>query len=310
MRSALQHSFHSAALWLQRVVASLALVLFNNCCSLFLLGAANRLCGRPVRSVFLCYSTNQRYVSRFSLPWTVRFANTPRIVGYYRHRGSLGLIAVLHTDERRFSGDRSYLSGVWSAMERLRRVVGADQIKLAGTMPSEMRRLGVGDEGAFSTTLSAVADLIVTADGMVRAAEQRTEQSDPVIILGARGSIGRLVAQRLQQQGRQVHCVDAGDSLPEELQGKPCVLIDVSRRGALESRASALWRGMTVLNEVYPEPAADTLSELAERGVAVYHVVGVEGSAFPAFPAAYAGGIPCCAAGDKGGQQPILRRLV
>ena len=308
---ATQLSLHPAALAVQRMTAFVALLLFNNPCSLTLLGAVNRLCGRPIRSVFLCYSTSASYVGRFSFPWTVRFVHTPRVVGVFHHNGSLGLIVVLFTDEKQFSGNRQYLIQVWKAMERLRRMVGVDQINLAGSMPSEMRRLGIGDESAFSKSHSAVADLIVSAHCMVRAAQQRAERSDidPVIVLGARGSIGRLVVQRLLEQGRQVHSVDASDSLPVQLQDKHCVLIDVSRRGALESRVPLLWRGVVVLNEVYPEPPTELLRELQERGVTVYHIAGVQGTAFPAFPAAYAGGIPCCAAGGRSELPPVLTRL-
>lgn len=66
---------------------------------------------------------------------------------------------------------------------------------------------------------------------------------------------------------------------------------------------------MTVLNDVYPEPDRQTLATLTARGIPGHHVVGVRGSAYPPFPAAYAGGVPCCAAWPSPDAEVVIRHL-
>jgi len=64
-----------------------------------------------------------------------------------------------------------------------------------------------------------------------------------------------------------------------------------------------------VLNEVYPEPDADTLAILDAVGCPVFHVVGMKARSWPAFPRAYRGGIPCCAGRLEAISEPLIARL-
>jgi hypothetical protein len=70
-----------------------------------------------------------------------------------------------------------------------------------------------------------------------------------------------------------------------------------------------MWPGIVYLNEVYPEPSREEIEELRDIGVSTWHVVGVKASAYPPFPKAYRGGIPCCAANPNGPLEAIVRRL-
>lgn len=76
---------------------------------------------------------------------------------------------------------------------------------------------------------------------------------------------------------------------------RPFSGINLSRKGALRDYAPWLWPEAVVLNEVYPEPGREELRLTGEVGSQCWHIVGVQGMAWPPFPRAYRGGIPCCA---------------
>lgn len=78
---------------------------------------------------------------------------------------------------------------------------------------------------------------------------------------------------------------------------------------ALLEYARDRWQGAIVQNEVYPEPSAAEIAELEARGAHCYHIVGVEGRAWPPFPRAYRGGIPCCASLPFSPDDPDSDRL-
>jgi hypothetical protein len=81
--------------------------------------------------------------------------------------------------------------------------------------------------------------------------------------------------------------------------------LNLTKSGALLEYARELWPGVIVLNEVCPEPSSTELAELEARGAVCYHIVGVEGRAWPPFPRAYRGGIPCCASLPFSPDDPI-----
>ena len=99
------------------------------------------------------------------------------------------------------------------------------------------------------------------------------------------------------------------DELPEVLRGQQVILIDVARKGALEKIIPQLWEGVVLLNETYPAPRAKVIRDLGEIGVPVFHLAGVKGFAFPEFPGAYSGGIPCCGMNEGGVIRPLLKYL-
>ncbi len=50
-----------------------------------------------------------------------------------------------------------------------------------------------------------------------------------------------------------------------------------------------------MINEVYPEPSKAEVAAIQTHGARLYYLAGVKAKAWPPFPQAYAGGIPCCA---------------
>ena len=93
------------------------------------------------------------------------------------------------------------------------------------------------------------------------------------------------------------------------LWGRPTILLNVSRKGALARYIPHLWPEAVVLNEVYPEPDRSEVAAIQEKGARCYHISGVEARAWPPFPRAYQGGIPCCASflpGEGEGEYRVL----
>ncbi len=133
----------------------------------------------------------------------------------------------------------------------------------------------------------------------------------PVIVLGGQGFIGKRLVDVLEPD-MPVYSVDLRDSedrSPAHLGGQPALLVNVASRNALSQYLDRLWSGMTVLNEVYPEPSAGLVEKLTAESIELHHVVGVAARAFPSFPVAYRGVIPCCAAWPADGSRVVTRQL-
>ncbi|HLH31672.1 MAG TPA: hypothetical protein VKY31_10755, partial [Terriglobia bacterium] len=148
----------------------------------------------------------------------------------------------------------------------------------------------------------STAEADVAAECVLRAIEEVRKleglQCVPVLVLGCRGFVGSRVTARLH--GHRVYAIDRTDDaiaeFPMEVAGERAIVVNLTWADVLETYLDQLHDGMVILNEVYPPPLPLTVRAIKERNVRVYHLAGVEGSAFPAFPDAYAGGVPCCAA--------------
>lgn len=91
-------------------------------------------------------------------------------------------------------------------------------------------------------------------------------------------------------------------------------VLNLTKKGALSEYIPYFWPGVVVLNEVYPEPVKAEVAAIRAKGACCYHIAGVKGRAWPAFPRGYQGGIPCCASflpekeGD-GSFEVIVRKM-
>ena len=212
-------------------------------------------------------------------------------------RATLIVAVSSHDDHFHDEAHHDRLVELADRMEVLRDMVGARQKTFAGVLPGVLSSRGILTylpEGDITAAMVAQAVRQVSH-------EATDEEPLPVIVLGAHGYIGRRLVDLLRQE-MPVHPVDTAlpDSpWPDHLHGRPALLVNVANRHALHQHLDRLWPGLTVLNEVYPEPDQAVLTALGQRGISVHHVAGVAGKAFPPFPdayAAYAGAIPCCAA--------------
>jgi hypothetical protein len=76
------------------------------------------------------------------------------------------------------------------------------------------------------------------------------------------------------------------------------LVVNIMTPGAIREYIDEKFIGpsTTVLNEVYPAPHQELVEEMNSLGADVFHIVGVVADAYPSFPKAYRGAVPCCAA--------------
>jgi hypothetical protein len=261
---------------------------------------SRRVFRRPIASVFLLYPARKEYADALAYQWHQRrFGWHPGLVGLYRQGGRYGMIFGIPNfeDEIRLERTPQHLAHLMSQMETVRACVGAERKVFAGILPSTFQRNGI-DNADLSDQRELTARAVLTALDRVSATHGLSDDV-PVLVLGGRGYIASEVIRRCTRPS--VTSVDVGDiaafeALAARLHGRPLVVINLTKSGALADYTDQLWPGVIVLNEVYPEPTGREIAALEQRGVACYHIVGVAGQAWPPFPKAYRGGIPCCAA--------------
>lgn len=272
-----------------------------------LIGALNARTG-VIESVFLVYPANEEYGLSYAYRRRLeRNRWIPWPTGILWQNGRLTLMVAVSSHDEHYWDLSHHESVVQLAelMEELRRKIGARQKTFAGILPGVLASRGILDEppeGAITATVVAQA---------VRTLASEHPEPPAVIVLGGRGYIGRRLVAILEQE-MDVHPVDVQDpeaTWPGHLEGAPALLVNVANRHALPAHVDKLWPGMTILNEVYPEPDEATLDVLTDLRIAVHHVVGVKAWAFPPFPAAYSGAIPCCAAWPSDQAEVVTRHL-
>lgn len=284
-------------------------VSLTNKLSLISIGLLNRLLGRPIRAIFLIYPGQEKYARQYVFSWSANYMRyNPLIVGAYFQKMRIGLIVAAYVQENYFRGNKDYLIDMHARLDLIRRLVGAEVTHMAGTLPSEMNRLGLIDPTYFTERCELVSEIVIDAERKVREKESIFGNC-PVLLLGGKGSIGTALKAKFLEEGREVHVVDREEEFPPNVIGQKSILIDVSRKGVLESRLKDLWSGLTVLNESYPEPESEVVRSMSEKGINVYHVAGVKAKAYPAFQYGYAGGIPCCAANRQENMTALIKKL-
>ena len=263
-----------------------------------------------VESVFLVYPANDHYALAYSYrPRMERIRWRPWPAGLLFQDGRLTIMLGVSSHDQHFrdpdhAGD---LHEMVQRVEHVRRLVGARQKTFAGILPGVLAHEGiVADPPEGDITATVVVQAIKTlTSGFAEA--------PAIIVLGGCGFVGsRIVDQLRDTHEPDLHVVDAADPAtqwPAHLHGQPALVVNVATRHALPDLLDRLWPGMVILNEVYPEPTPDLIAALTDMNVAVHHVVGVEAKAYPPFPAAYAGAIPCCAAWPSPTATVVTRHL-
>lgn len=297
----------------RNTLRKLVLLIFSftvgNKVSLSFIGIINRLFGRPIRSIFFIYPAREKYAHTYAFKWVFEYSRrNPLVVGMYFQNFRIGLILGSFVDETYFRNNKEYLLKMHSNLDQVRRLVGAEVTHFSGILPTEMNRLGLIDSGYFNERCEIVAEIVMDAERKVRA-EENIYDNSPVLLLGGKGSIGSALQFKFLEDGREVHIIDREEEFPITLRDQRAVLIDVSRKGVLESRLNQLWPNLTILNESFPEPEADVVKTLNDKGINVYHVVGVKAKAYPSFQYGYAGGIPCCAANRQENMSALIKKL-
>jgi len=303
-RIAFRQNLHSHS---RRLLIILANWLFNHQFVFKVIGMVNKRF-EFIESVFLAYPANDEYalsyVYRSRLP-KVRWSPCP--VGFLKQNGKLSIMFVISAGNKDFRDQTNVenLRQVVEKMERFRLLLNAKRKTFAGILPGVLFFKRIIKETHEADTTVKIVGLAIQE---VKAREKLSSDC-PTIILGGRGFIGRKVFSNLPQEN--LYCVDTanGCEWPAHLRGQKTLLVNIADSGALDEYISKLWQGIVVLNEVYPEPKAATVERLKQLGCACYHIQGVQGRAFPSFPHAYHGAIPCCSAWMAEEMRVVLLRM-
>ncbi len=269
----------------------------------WLVGRLNRRL-RFLNRVFVAYPVTQEYADAYAYRWVQQRCRwSPWLAGLYWQSGRAGLITVISATEEDFyhpadpAHNRPYLEALLRRTERLRQLLSAEEVSFSGILPALLQARGLRPEGP---ELEVTVETVLQAEAKFRA-ELGLAEGTPLILLGGKGYIGRRLTERLAQ--RETYVVDIlpgrrvnNETWPHHLHGTAAILINLTRKAVLSDYMHLFWKELVVLNEVYPEPSAEELTFLSRLGVRVSHVVGVKARAWPRFPRAYDGGIPCCAA--------------
>jgi hypothetical protein len=260
-----------------------------------IIGIINRcFADRPINHVFLLYPANQKYTEAYSYKWYARLYKwTPGLAGFYMQSGKIGLTFAFSAVEADFidKNNSQKLIRVYDRMERLRKLIGARQKSFAGILPGILWSRKIASEFVERRSTAKAIEIAIEK---VRAAEN-LPVNVTVVILGGSGFIGSFLSDKNKEfipvdLGNKEHLINN-----PKLKNRPVIILNLTKKSALNYYAPFLWPGAVIINEVYPEPSPDEVRMLAERRVAIYHIVGIEGKALPAFPRGYEGGIPCCA---------------
>lgn len=284
----------------RRTVAAISSYLFGTGASLAIIGLVARyILRKPIVSVFLLYPARKEYADALAYKWHQRrFSWCPGLVGIYRQGGRYGLIFGIPNleDEIRIEQGAQHLLDLMNRMEAIRSRVGASRKVFAGILPSTFLRNGIENEHLVEQRNLTARAVLSALDKLM--ALHHLSADVQVLVLGGRGYIASEVLRLCG--GRRVSSIDVGEweafsKFADNHIGCPVVVINLTKSGALSEYASKFWPGVFVLNEVYPEPSVAEITALEDRGAKCYHITGVTGEAWPTFPKAYRGAIPCCA---------------
>ncbi|MDD5145178.1 MAG: hypothetical protein PHW72_03600 [Candidatus Pacebacteria bacterium] len=262
-----------------------------------------------VSSVFLTYPATPAYSTYYVYSRRAKKNKwNPWLIGFFIQGGKIGVIFGINASDEDFyakdNGKR--MKEIYLRMEKIQILLSAPYKTFAGTLPGLFfaRRLVREMPAEAKVTVTAVIEAIA------KIREKEDLLGEPIIILGSKGFIGRQVRESLQDE--DVYPVDlGGNTWPMHLLGKKVLLVNITLSDVLEEyiNAGKIWRGMAILNEVYPEPRQETLALLNKIGCSIYHISGMRGKSFPLFPAAYRGGIPCCAVVPSAATEVIIKRI-
>lgn len=303
-----------AKIHFRRIGVILLNAIFGHIWVYALIGFMNKhIFNKPIKSIFMLYPANEKYTKAYVYSWYARSMKwKSRLVGVLEQNGKWGLIFGISATDEDFVRPENLakLVAVEARLERVRKVIGADQKTFASVLPGILFSKGI---------ITNPVERDVTVKAILQALDkiksvEKLPQDVPVIVLGGEGFIG----SALRKAGNgNFSSLDVGEeehflAFSEKLKGKPLILLNVTKKGALSFYTPYLWSEVVVVNEVYPEPSEKELTDIKAMGAICYHIVGVRGKAWPGFPRGYAGGIPCCASfwpEDGRGYEVLIKKM-
>ena len=259
------------------------------------------------QAVFVVYPATSQYANYFSFQWRQKInVWTPWIVGIIKHpSGARTLTFAISADEGNIKSDTkaSDLRHLHQVTKEVADKVGAKSIHFAGIIPGCLKYRKVSRQ---NTEQEATSIAVVKAIRSLRTQVGHTPDA-PVILLGYRGFIGREVMRRLTQINLSVRGVENGDGLVAP--NIPHLVVNITMPEAINIHLENFNEYSVLLNEVYPAPDMEILGRLHSKNVQVFHLAGVQAKAWPTFPSAYRGAVPCCGAIPTEHYEVILKKL-
>lgn len=282
-------------------IRRILVIALNTICGNFLfysvLGLVNRLIpNRPIRSVFLFYSVNEAYLRTMIYSWYAPVVKwRPGLGQIIKQNGYWCLSFGVTANEKDYYEPKNQerIAKLRDDVDKIRRIIGAEQMTFSGVLPSIFVSRGI-IKGSESVENKNTVKAIIKSIDKTQNIEQLPHDC-PLIVLGARGFIGRKIVDYYLSLGRDVYSVDINDQFPTNLNRRRVIVLNITKKGAIKNYIPLFWPEVVLVNEVYPEPSQEEVGLLKEQNVNGYHIAGVKGFALPGFKNAYKGGIPCCA---------------
>lgn len=236
----------------------------------------------------------------------------PTPIGVFRQGDAWGLVCASPVTEQEFTdpANRAQLQLLTARLSRFRRLLAADHVSFAGILPSYLKRFQL--EPLDGNQVDRTADVVTVAVQQLQKNHFADTPHD-VVLVGGYGRVGRQVNASLLTAGISAKIIDpaakAASFSVSQLGQRASLVVDVSRRGVLESCLEEIPINAVLLNEVFPEPPDITCQRLKARGMTAYHLAGVAAQVYPSLPLGYGNAVPCCAMHGGGEITPVLKRL-
>lgn len=259
------------------------------------------------QAVFVIYPATSQYADYFSFQRRQKInVWEPWIVGIIKHpSGARTLSFAISSDEGDIKSDAkaSDLRHMHQVTKKLAEKIGAKSIHFAGIIPGCLKYRRVSRP---NTEQEATSIAVVKAIQSLRAQRGHTPDA-PVVLLGYKGFVGREVMRRLTQMNLAVSGVEKGEKLVAP--NIPHLMVNITLPEAINIHLESFNEQSVLLNEVYPAPDMEIIEHLHSKGVQVFHLAGVKAEAWPIFPNAYSGAVPCCGAIPSEHYEVILKEL-
>lgn len=287
-------------------------LIFNNRIVWALVGAVNKRIPF-IKTIFLAYPANYKFATEYVFDNVLEETRWhPWFTGFFIQNGKIGIQFAISSVEDNFRDDHNIenLRLLWLRMNHLKSLLEADQMTFAGILP------GIFYKKNIIHTLPIELDVTVKAvkQAVFKAIDElNLPDTTPIIVLGGKGFIGnKFVAE---MSGREVYCVDKQDAYSHSIEDilkkvkEKIIILNVATQNALQENLLYFNEKVIIINEVYPEPSRELTNSIVEKGVKLFHIIGVKGKSFPNFPRAYRGGIPCCASWDNDNLEVKITQL-
>lgn len=214
--------------------------------------------------------------------------------------GGRGLILVVPNTIAEFKADKKICEKVMDNLEKIRRIVGADSIAMAGQMPSAFVQRGLKLEKPFVRGNHGTVFCVM--ETIKRAAEKHNFNSDARIAVVGVGYVGSILLDALWDEGYEAIGIDiefksqSGVAIMEDgkalLRIADMVVVLTPRGSDFDPYVRYLKKGAVVIDDTHPK-----IVGFNDNGVSFYKVaVGMEGVKFlPRLPGYQDNWIPGCA---------------